>query len=237
MLCRTLAQLRTVLELGVRSVYADFQDPREHRAAVAVARQRKRALPSRRRASRKPGELGLFAATAKQQPDAVLVRNLSGLEYFVARGVPCVADFSLNAANELTVDLLLRRGAQRVTPSFGLNRDQLLTLARHALPQRCWKSYCISTCRCSTWNIACSVPCCRPGRTRPTADDRATITKSGCAIGSGRAPAEGRRRLSQHGIRGAAECSRSRRARWWSWASAVFGSNCWKMRRRTSCGG
>ena len=48
----------------------------------------------------KPGEMGLFGALAKQQPDAVLVRNLSGLEYFVARGLPSVADFSLYVVSD-----------------------------------------------------------------------------------------------------------------------------------------
>lgn len=131
-LCRTLSQLQTVLEDGTTSVYADFQDPRAHREAVAAARAHGARIVLATPRIHKPGELGLFGQLAKQQPDAVLVRNLAGLEYFAARGLPCIADFSLNAANELTVGLLLRRGADRVTPSFDLNRDQLLDLARRA---------------------------------------------------------------------------------------------------------
>jgi putative protease len=57
-----------------------------------------------------------------------LVRNLAGLAFYAEQGVPCVADFSLNAANELTVDWLRRAGAQRVTASYDLNREQLLDL-------------------------------------------------------------------------------------------------------------
>ena len=39
-----------------------------------------------------------------------------------------MADFSLNAANPLTVELLKSRGAARVTASYDLNVDQLLQL-------------------------------------------------------------------------------------------------------------
>jgi len=131
-LCRTLFQLRTVLEHGVSDVCAEFQDPRDHREAVAIAREHGAHVTVATPRIQKPGEIGLFAQLVKQQPDAVLVRNLAGLEYFTTRGLPCTADFSLNAANELTVDLLLRLGAQRVTPSFDLNRDQLLSLAERA---------------------------------------------------------------------------------------------------------
>jgi U32 family peptidase len=39
-----------------------------------------------------------------------------------------VCDFSLNAANQWTVDYLKSSGAQRVTVSYDLNRDQVLDL-------------------------------------------------------------------------------------------------------------
>jgi len=131
-LCRSMQQLRAVLDHGVTETYAEFQDPREHREAVTVAREHGARITIATPRIQKPGELGLFAQIVKQQPDAVLVRNLAGLEYFTTRGIACTADFALNAANELTVDLLLRLGAQRVTPSFDLNRDQLLTLVERA---------------------------------------------------------------------------------------------------------
>jgi U32 family peptidase len=46
-----------------------------------------------------------------------------------------VADFSLNAANQWTVDYLRSRGARRVTVSYDLNRDQLLELAGAVPPE------------------------------------------------------------------------------------------------------
>jgi putative protease len=66
--------------------------------------------------------------------DGILVRNFAGLLFFALERVPLVADFSLNATNELTVDFLRRQGARRVTASYDLNRDQLLDLVAAVPP-------------------------------------------------------------------------------------------------------
>ena len=80
----------------------------------------------------KPGEIGIFHALARHQADGILVRNLAGFDFFTSRDVPCVTDYSLNAANELTVAYLQQQGAHRVTASYDLNRDQLIDMARHS---------------------------------------------------------------------------------------------------------
>lgn len=131
-LCRTLHQLRSLLEHGIHTIYADFQDIREYREAVAAARSHDARIVLATPRIQKPGEMGIFHALARHEADGILVRNLSGLGFFAQRGVPCIADFSLNAANELTVDVLRGYGAGRVTASYDLNRDQLLELVRHA---------------------------------------------------------------------------------------------------------
>ena len=50
------------------------------------------------------------------------------MRYCSEHAIPFVADFSMNAANPLTVDVLRSRGALRVTASYDLNVDQLLDL-------------------------------------------------------------------------------------------------------------
>ena len=45
---------------------------------------------------------------------------------------PLTGDFSLNAANSLTADALLRLGFERITPTHDLNADQIANLARSA---------------------------------------------------------------------------------------------------------
>ncbi|MCA9164440.1 MAG: U32 family peptidase, partial [Planctomycetales bacterium] len=80
----------------------------------------------------KPDEMGIFRALERHEANGILVRNLSGLLYYGERNVPTLADFSLNAANDLTVQLLLEHHARRVTVSYDLNRDQLLELLTYA---------------------------------------------------------------------------------------------------------
>jgi putative protease len=127
-LCRTLRQLKEVLDLGVRSLYADFQDIREYRPASAVAKEHGAALFLATPRIQKPDEVGIFHALAKHGASGILVRNLAGLAFYTERRVPVVADFSLNCTSELTARFLRERGAARITPSYDLNREQLLDL-------------------------------------------------------------------------------------------------------------
>ena len=83
----------------------------------------------------KPGEMGIFRVLKRHGADGILVRNLAGLAYYAEQGVPAVADFSLNATNELTAQWLIQRGAARVTASYDLNRDQLLEMAAAVPPE------------------------------------------------------------------------------------------------------
>ncbi|MCO6456415.1 MAG: U32 family peptidase [Pirellulaceae bacterium] len=133
-LCRSLDQLQAVLDCGVASVLADFQDIRQYRRAVPLARRAAASILLATPRIQKPAELGIFHALHRHAADGILVRNLAGLRFFTSLGVPVVADYSLNAANELTVDYLRRSGAGRVTASYDLNREQLLDLVASVPP-------------------------------------------------------------------------------------------------------
>ena len=134
-LCRTLDQLRAIVrtlddsdDALAPTIYADFADIREYGDAVAIGRDTSiRVYPATPRIQ-KPGEIGIFKAMLKHQPDGVLIRNLSGLAFFHEHNTPTVADFSLNVTNELTAEYLMQRGVQRLTPSYDMNRDQLMDL-------------------------------------------------------------------------------------------------------------
>ena len=91
------------------------------------------------------------------------------------RGIPFVADFSLNAANPLTVELFKSRGAARVTASYDLNVDQLLDLLDATPPS--WLEVVIHQQIPMFHMEHCvSVRSCRRGPTRPTAAGPATTT-------------------------------------------------------------
>ncbi|TWT98162.1 putative protease YhbU precursor [Botrimarina colliarenosi] len=129
LLCRTLGQLEQLLELGERQLLADFADIREYRDAVRLAHAQGAEIYLATPRIQKPGEAGVFRAMHKHRADGLLVRNLAGIDFCNEHGVPFVADFSLNASNPLTASYLRELGAQRVTASYDLNRDQLLSLA------------------------------------------------------------------------------------------------------------
>ncbi|MFO0868387.1 MAG: DUF3656 domain-containing protein [Pirellulales bacterium] len=127
-LVRSLAQLRATLSTGQRSIYADFQDLREYHEAVRLAHEAGAHILLATPRIEKPDERGMFHLLARQGADGVLVRNLGGLLFFGERGIPRVVDFSLNVANELSAQLVHEQGPLRITPSYDLNRDQLLEL-------------------------------------------------------------------------------------------------------------
>ena len=127
-LCRRNEQIEAALALGTSTIYADYQDIKEYAAAVAVARRGGVEIYLATPRIEKPFETNLFGYLAKLGADGILVRNAGGLYFCAERSIPFVADFSLNAANPLTVELFKNRGARRVTASYDLNSSQLFDL-------------------------------------------------------------------------------------------------------------
>ena len=126
-LCRSIEQAEAAIDSGVKQVYLEFSDIQGYATAVprlrALSPQTSLFLVTPR--IQKPGEGQIFRYLDRRGADGILVRNAGGLEYCVRHNVPFVADFSLNASNELTVDWLQTQGAQRVTASYDLSFDQL----------------------------------------------------------------------------------------------------------------
>jgi putative protease len=135
-LARTMDQLRALLGAPVRSVYCEFEDIRQYKDAVSLARGA--GVPVGLATVRviKPGEEGLLRQVAACEPDCVLVRNLAGLSFFRrhAPHLPLVADYSLNVANELTAALLAEHGVARMVPSYDLSWTQLAAMLRRFPP-------------------------------------------------------------------------------------------------------
>lgn len=134
-LCRSLSQLDAALGASVELVYVDFQDIRQYGEAVRTAQAYGAQIHLATPRIQKPDELGIFHVLARHGADGILVRNLAGIAFYRERQVPLIADFSLNAANELTVTWLREQGAQRVTTAYDLNRDQLLDVVGAVPPE------------------------------------------------------------------------------------------------------
>jgi U32 family peptidase len=140
-LCRSLEQVEAASELGIETIYCDFEDPRRYKDAVALVKSENRnpkveillATPR----ILKPGENGYLKLIESAKPDGVLLRNLAALEYYKHRSdLRKVGDFSLNVANPITAKLLMEAAALKsVTVSYDLNISQVLDLLNAAPPE------------------------------------------------------------------------------------------------------
>jgi len=134
-LVRTEEQLRAAITSGVSDLILDYEDPRRDSASVREVRAAGDAtvfVATPR--IQKAGEHGLFRPVELSEPDGVLVRNLGGSHYFRERGWRRLGDFSLNVANPLSADVLLGEGFERITLSYDLDAQQVLTLFEIAPP-------------------------------------------------------------------------------------------------------
>ena len=142
-LCRSMEQIETALALGVETIYADFEDIRRFKDAVALVRESRSTLPGRQHhvllatpRIQKAGEEGYFKLIERAEPDGVLIRNLGAIRYFAGRPhLRRVGDFSLNVANPLTAEFFIQHGLPRLTISYDLNIGQVLGMVRAAPPE------------------------------------------------------------------------------------------------------
>ncbi len=128
-LVRNFDQLRTVLEIGVITVYCELENPVQYRDAVALTRAlnpsaKLYVAPPR---ITKPGEQYILKQVRQSNADGYLVRNYDHLTFFADQ--PCIGDFSLNVANPITADYFKQAfSLERLTASYDLNVAQLLDL-------------------------------------------------------------------------------------------------------------
>ncbi len=134
-LCRSLAQVEAAVQAGVREIFTDFEDPRLNREARRAIPGDRRFVPATLRII-KPGEGPTVIQLLRCEPDALLIRNLAAWQVVRTREpqLPLIGDHSLNVANSITASLLISRGFSRLTPSYDLNGEQLLTLLSECDP-------------------------------------------------------------------------------------------------------
>lgn len=136
---RELAQLDAALAFGARTIYAEFENPRDYKAAS----ERAHAVPGAEFWAQPPrvfkqadDEAGILRLVRECGADGFLVRAHEHLYAFA--GARLRGDFSLNVANHLTAGHFLReRGLERVTASYDMNLEQLRAmLARVPAPEK-----------------------------------------------------------------------------------------------------
>jgi putative protease len=144
-LVRTMEQLDAVLAhsgpMKPAMVYVEFEDVRRYPEAIARCRAAPgEGMPVALGTIRivKPGEQGFLKQVSDCGPDALLVRSLAAMGYYreKAPGVPLIADYSLNIANELTAGIFAKAGVVRMVPSYDLNWTQLAGMVRRFDPAK-----------------------------------------------------------------------------------------------------
>jgi putative protease len=128
-LVRTPAQLDAALEARPASITLDYLDL--YGLKPSVERVKASGIEARVASPRilKPGEEKI-ADFLRRCDTPILVRP-AGLMTTLTGSV-IDGDFSLNAANAISADLLLNSGLRRLTPTHDLNAAQITELARHA---------------------------------------------------------------------------------------------------------
>ncbi|OLO40433.1 peptidase U32 [Alkalihalophilus pseudofirmus] len=133
-LCRTMEQVEAACQTDVHYVYADFEFTTDYPDAVKVARKYNKPIALATPRIHMPGENGILNGILKAKPDAILVRSLGAVQYYTSQQINLAlfGDFSLNIANHKAAELFLRRGLDRVTPSYDLNIQQMVEMLEMA---------------------------------------------------------------------------------------------------------
>ena len=129
-LVRTPEQLDAALQLRPASITLDYLDL--YGLKPSVEKVRTSGVRVRVAAPRilKPGEERIVEFLMRLDAD-ILVRSSGLLETLGAADQrELIGDFSLNAANSVSADLLLRLGLKRITPTHDLNAEQVALLAQ-----------------------------------------------------------------------------------------------------------
>jgi putative protease len=129
LLVRTASQLEAAIEARPASITLDYLDL--YGLKPSVERVKASGIEARVASPRilKPGEEKI-ADFLRRCEVPILVRP-AGL-MTTLHGITLDGDFSLNAANAISAELLFGSGLRRLTPTHDLNASQITELARHA---------------------------------------------------------------------------------------------------------
>lgn len=143
LMVRSMQQLHGLLDNAHRQddylpslIYCDFEDVRQYREAVVVAKQAKLPVGLATLRVIKPGEESWLKLIDSYGPDYILARNLTSLSFYRQHspGIPLIGDFSLNVVNDVTAAWMKEQGTIRLTPGFDLNWEQLQALLQQSQP-------------------------------------------------------------------------------------------------------
>lgn len=134
-LVRSIQNFQKLEAAGVKTVYLDFPGIRNIRNAGRELRKTGLKLGLTTPRIFKGNETSYLTNILKFKPDVLLVRSPGAWQWILQSGLlreetELVADFSFNITNHLSAEWLLKKGMNRLTPAYDLNKDQLLDFAK-----------------------------------------------------------------------------------------------------------
>jgi U32 family peptidase len=121
-LCHSVEQVEAASALDIDSIYADFQDIADYARIISLAQIAGKKIFLATTRIHQPESAASLDYLEKLRPDGILARHLAAIDYFYRAGLLVIADYSLNAVNNLAVETLLEQGANRVTAAFDMNQ-------------------------------------------------------------------------------------------------------------------
>jgi U32 family peptidase len=136
-LFRTKSQVDTWLKSDLSDpdsgfVILDFEFGKNYAESLSALKTRGHRVLLATTRILKPAEYYNLNTLMRLEPDGFLVRNLGALHYLKKSEKILWGDFSLNAANSLSVDYLLSKGLSGLNLSYDLNESQILEVLKNS---------------------------------------------------------------------------------------------------------
>ncbi len=134
LLLREPKQLNAIEDYKVDTIYLDFEHGSSYQKYIKIIQSYNIKAGIATTRILKPHEEKNLDEIIKCNPDTILVRNLGALNYLKHKPIKAqlVADFSLNCTNHITAHYLTNKQFSRLTPSYDLNKKQVIDMINHS---------------------------------------------------------------------------------------------------------
>lgn len=129
-----LADNRSVKDI-IDFVILDYEFGKDYQVSLELLKESNISSAIATNRILKPNEYHHLKVLLRLGPDYILVRNLGALKFLKDNdpSQKLIGDFSLNITNSITADYLFNKGLESLTPSYDLNRDQLISMVKNSV--------------------------------------------------------------------------------------------------------
>lgn len=119
-------------------VHLDFEFGANYSPAIQLLKENNVQVSIATTRILKPGENHHLKHIIRLNPDYILVRNLGAFQFLKehAPHIKLKGDFSLNISNSISMDYLIKKGLETITPSYDLNLEQMSDLVSNSIDKK-----------------------------------------------------------------------------------------------------